>query len=211
MYMLHTVEDTVRVPPSEFGDNMSKNMLNLVRKEYEGILDEDLGIVVTVTGVTDIGEGKIVPGDAAAYYTAKLHMLMYKPQIHEVTEGIVSEVTEFGAFVKIGPIEGLIHVSQIMDDYINYDEALPGFSGKDTTKVLKVKDPVLARIVSVSIKDSISNSKIGLTMRQLGLGKEEWLKIDEKKAKEKKDKAAAGKKNAGKDKGEGKDGKKGGK
>jgi len=121
-----------------------------------------------------------VPGDGSVYYNTNIKMLVYKPEMHEVVEGVVSEVTEFGAFVKTGPLEGLIHVSQIMDDYINYDAKLPGFSGKDTAKRLTVKDVVLARIVTVSLKGTISSSKVGLTMRQPGLGKADWSKIDEK-------------------------------
>src|SRR3989344_544752 len=67
-----------------------------------------------------------------------------------------------------------------MDDYINYDAKLPGFSGKDTAKRLTVKDVVLARIVTASLRGTISSSKVGLTMRQPGLGKADWSKIDEK-------------------------------
>ena len=97
--------------------------------------------------------------------------------------GTITEVTEFGAFVRIGPIEGLIHVSQLMDDYINYDSKLPGFVGKKTDKKIVVDDNILARIVTISLKGDVSSSKIGLTMRQPFLGKPEWERIDEKAAK----------------------------
>jgi len=72
-----------------------------------------------------------------------------------------------------------------MDDYINYDAKLPGFTGKETKKKLTTKDIVLARIVTISLKGTISSSKIGLTMRQEGLGKSDWSKIDEKEKKNK--------------------------
>ncbi len=113
-------------------------------------------------------------------------MLVYKPLMHEIVEGNISEVTEFGAFIRISPIEGLIHVSQIMDDFINYDAKMPGFVGRKTSKKLTVEDEVLARVVTISLKGNIQNSKIGLTMRQPFLGKEGWEKTEEKKgAKEK--------------------------
>ncbi|MEK6942296.1 MAG: DNA-directed RNA polymerase, partial [archaeon] len=116
----------------------------------------------------------------------------YKPELHEVVEGVVSEVTEFGAFVKTGPVEALVHVSQIMDDYINYDAKGKTFIGKESKKKLSLNDVVLARIITVSLKGTVSNSKIGLTMRQLGLGKKEW-KDSDKKAKEAKEKKHADK------------------
>ncbi|HIJ01473.1 TPA: DNA-directed RNA polymerase, partial [Candidatus Woesearchaeota archaeon] len=58
--------------------------------------------------------------------------------------------------------------------------------GKNTKHSLKVGDVCKARIIAVSYKD-LSNPKIGLTMRQQGLGKDDWIeeenKVEEKGAK----------------------------
>lgn len=186
MYVVCTVNDTIRVPPNKFSEDTNKTILKTAQEQYEGLVDEDLGVVVAVINASKAGDGKVVPGDGAAYFDADLDLLMYKPVIQEVVEGSISEITEFGAFIKTGPLEGLIHVSQIMDDYINHDAKLPGFVGKESGKKLTKNDTVLARIVTVSLKATIPESKIGLTMRQFGLGKDEWLKVDEKR-KEKKE------------------------
>ena len=180
MYRIYSINDTIRVPPNKLGSDLKATVLKLVQEEYEGVLDHDLGIVVAVTGIDRIGEGKVVPGDGGVYFDTDIKMLIYKPEIQEVVEGAVSDVTEFGSFVKIGPVEALVHVSQIMDDFINYDAKTKSFMGKESGKKLQVNDVVAARIVTISLKGSVSNSKIGLTMRQLGLGKKEWFKIDDK-------------------------------
>ena len=197
MYASYKIRDMVRVPPKEFGQKLEKAVLKISQEEYEGVVDEDLGIIVAVTSASSIGEGKVIPGDGAAYHEAELEMLVFKPELQEVVEGTVSEITEFGAFVKIGPMEALVHVSQIMDDYINYDAKGTVFIGKESGKKLQVEDKVMARIVSCSLKNSVQNSKIGLTMRQIGLGKSDWLQIDqnikEKKAKGKAAPAKVGK------------------
>ena len=193
MYALYSIRDMIRVPPKEFKQDLATAILKVAQQEYEGIVDDELGIVVAITKVDDIGEGKVVPGDGAAYYEATFEALVFKPEIQEIVAGNVSEITEFGAFIKIGPMEGLVHVSQIMDDYINHDAKNASFVGRDSGKKLVVNDQVLARIVTCGLKGSVQNSKIGLTMRQLGLGKEDWLKMDEK-AKEKKQKQAAARK-----------------
>ena len=185
MYKNYTIQDTIRVPPAEIGSNLKKTLLEQAKEVYEGVLDEDIGVVVCVTGIGNIGDGRIVPGDGAAYYESEVSMLVYKPEVHELVEGEISDITEFGAFLKTGPLEGLIHVSQIMDDYINYDAKLPGFIGKETKRRLTTKDIVKARIVTVSLKGTISSSKVGLTMRQEGLGKEDWSKLAEKAKKKK--------------------------
>ena len=188
MYHLTKIRDTIRVLPSKFSGNLNQAILAMVRSDLEGLVDHDLGVVVAVTDAQKRGEGKIVPGDAAAYFDSDITLLVYKPQVNEVVEGSISEATEFGAFLKTGPVEGLIHVSQIADDFISYDAKLPGFVGRDSKRTLKIGDTVTARIVSVSLKNTIPDSKIGLTMRQPGLGKKEWSKIKkvvrgEKKAK----------------------------
>ena len=186
-YFVYNINETVRVPPSEMGANMKKKILKVAREEYEGMLDEDLGLILAVVGIDEVADGKVVPGDGAIHYPSNLNMLVYKPEVQEVVEGQVTQIAEFGIFVRIGPMDGLVHVSQIMDEYINYDSKLPSFSGKETNKKVTLNDSVLARIVTVSLKGSTANSKIGLTMRQLGLGKLDWKKIDEKEKEKKKD------------------------
>ncbi len=178
MFEIVKVKDTVRIPPEKFGKQMKKALVNLAQEEYEGLLDEDLGVIVAVINAKKTGEGKVVLGDGAAYYEAEIEMLVFKPYMHEVVEGKVTEITEFGAFVNIGPVEGLIHVSQIMDEYLNYDSKNAMFIGKNSKKKLKVDDRVLARIVSISLKGSLSESKLGLTMRQPFLGKNEWIEAE---------------------------------
>jgi DNA-directed RNA polymerase subunit E' len=177
MYYLVKIKEKVRVPPKEFGEKLDSTILKIVQQEYEGLIDEDLGLIVAVISTGNIGKGKIVPGDGAAYFETELEILVFKPLMHELVEGFVSEVTEFGAFIRFSPIDGLVHVSQIINDYITYDAKLPGFTGKKTRVKLTANDEVLARIVTISLKGNIQNSKIGLTMRQPFLGKEEWQKI----------------------------------
>ncbi|MDD5148007.1 MAG: DNA-directed RNA polymerase [Candidatus ainarchaeum sp.] len=184
MYYLVKIKEKVRVPPKEFGEKLDATVLKILQQEYEGLIDEDLGLVVAVLSIDNVGKGKVVPGDGAAYFETDLEMLVFKPLMHELVEGFVSEVTEFGAFVRFSPIDGLVHVSQIIDDYITYDAKLPGFVGKKTKVKLTSNDNVFARIVTISLKGNIQNSKIGLTMRQPFLGKEEWQRVSEKTAKE---------------------------
>ncbi|MEW6295452.1 MAG: DNA-directed RNA polymerase [Candidatus Diapherotrites archaeon] len=181
MYAMITLKDTVRVPPKEFGGKLDNAVLKILREDYEGLVDESIGVIISIIEVLKTGDGKVIPGDGAAYYETEFNALVYKPEIQEVVEGTITEITEFGAFLRTGPIEGLIHVSQVMNDYINYDAKAPAFIGKETGKKLVVEDEVTARIATVSLKGSIPNSKIGLTMRQLGLGKEEWLAADLKR------------------------------
>ena len=180
MFYKTKINDKVRVPPKKLGAKVKASLLDICKEDYEGRIDQGYGVIIAVTGIGDIGEGHIIPGDGAAYYEAEIEMLTYKPLMHEIVRGTITEATEFGAFVRVGPIEGLIHVSQIMDDFINYDAKLPGFVGKKTEKKIIPEDNVMARVVTISMKGETSNSKVGLTMRQPFLGKVDWAGIDAK-------------------------------
>lgn len=186
MYKILTMQEEVRVPPTEFGKPIKEAILQLLRSNYEGQVDKESGVVVAVMDVLDVKEGYIKPGDGAAFHPTKYTALIYKPELHEVVEGIVIEIVEFGAFVNLGAIDGLIHISQVTDDFLNYDGENQRLQGKESKKHLKVDDKVRAKIVAISLKKSQSQ-KVGLTMRQPGLGNVEWIEEAVKKEAEKKE------------------------
>ena len=105
--------------------------------------------------------------------------------MQEIVYGVISEITTFGAFLDLGMMRGMIHISQTMEDYVSCSKT-NSLLGKSSKKSLKPGDLCLARIVAISHKGD--EPKIGLTMRQPGLGKLEWIKEDlaKKKADEKK-------------------------
>ena len=184
MYLVSKIEDTVRIPPSKFGDPLENVAVEILNESYVGKIDKKLGLMVTVKEIEELGTGKVIMGDGAAYHDVIFTALFFKPELHEIVEGEVIEITEFGAFIRIGPMDGLVHVSQVTDDYINYDGKRGALIGKESKKSLEEGNKVRARIVALSLKGKSSKeTKIGLTMRQPGLGRFEW--IDEEKNKKK--------------------------
>jgi DNA-directed RNA polymerase subunit E' len=181
MYRIVTVEDKVRVDPSKFSLCLEEAVKASLQERLEGVTDRALGVVLAVVSVKGVGEGKILPGDGAIYYPVTFSMLVYRPELNEIVVGDVIDVTEFGVFLRIGPVDGMVHVSQIMDDFVSFDAKGMAFSGRESKRVIKNKDTVRARIISVSMEREY---KIGLTTRQSGLGALSWIE------KTKKDRAA---------------------
>ena len=179
MFYELTVQDHLRVPPNKFGENVEESVINSLNQIYEGYVSEELGFVIGISSVDEIGEGVIIPGDGAAYYVTTFKLYVFRPEMQEVLLGKISDITDFGAFIEIGPVDGMIHVSQTMDDFVSFSKSNV-LTGKESKKVLKINDLCRARIIAVSYKD-FNNPKIGLTMRQVGLGKEEWLEESKKK------------------------------
>ena len=190
MFKLITLQDTIRIPPETFGNPLEKVGLDQVKTKYEGIVDEELGYVIAVTSVEVSPTGKIIPGDGATYHKVMFSLLTFFPVIQEIVEGDVVEIADFGAFVRIGPIDALLHVSQLMDDYMSYDEKQGVLLGKETKRKLTSGDQIRVRITAVSLGRGGSSCKIGVTARQPFLGKLEWLKIDAAKTKEAPEKKA---------------------
>ncbi len=179
MYSELKIKSRIRIPPVLFGKDIKEAVEESVRNDFEGTIDSEHGLLLSLVEVNEIGNGIIIPGDGAIYYDTEFNMLAYKPVPQELVEGEITEITETGAFAKIGPIEGLIHKSQVMDDFVSY--AKTGvLTGKDTKRVLKVGDKIKARIIASSM-ENLQTAKIGLTMRQEGLGSESWLKKEAKK------------------------------
>ena len=184
MFYLTEVEDYVRVAPKLFGLPTAEAVEKQLKETYADYYDKELGKVVSVIEILEVGEGVIIPGDGAAYYNSKFKLLAWKPELQELVYGIISEITTFGAFINMGAMRGMIHISQTMDDYVSFSKSNT-LAGKSSKRSLKTGDQCLARIVAISHRGD--EPKIGLTMRQPGLGKLEWIKEDQIK----KQKAAA--------------------
>lgn len=180
MFKILMVRDEVRVPPTKFDLPLEEAIKQSLQDQIEGNMNPEIGVFLAVTEVMSIGEGKIVPEDGAIHYPAEYKVLIYKPEVNEIVYGEVVDITEFGAFTRIGPIDALVHVSQIMDDKISYDQKNAIITGKKTGYKLKEGDIVRARIVGVSLGKG--RSKISLTMRQPHLGSVEWIEKEKKKA-----------------------------
>ncbi|MBW2997645.1 DNA-directed RNA polymerase [Candidatus Woesearchaeota archaeon] len=195
MFYRTKLKDHIRVPPSLFGLTAEESVTKCIKKKYDGYISKDLGTVIDVSKVSDIREGTIIPGDGASYYDTTFELLAFKPEMQEVVLGKIRDIADFGAFIHLGPIEGMIHVSQAMDDFVSFSKEKV-LSGKESKRTLKVGDKCRARIIAVSFRD-VTNPKLGLTMRQEFLGKLDWIEEDKgskespkkgKKAKEEKKK-----------------------
>ena len=183
--MFYTVKtkDFIRVPPTMFNMSKKEAVLANVKATYENFVSKEMGFVINVVDVSDVEDGVIVPGDGAAYYDAEFELLTFKPELNELIFGKIRDITDFGAFMDLGGVEGMVHISQSMDDFVSFSSEKV-LHGKKSNQTIKVGDKCKARIIAISYKD-LNNPKIGLTMRQEGLGKLEWLENQEEEAKTK--------------------------
>ncbi len=149
--------------------------LKELRERFEGKYFRDLGFVVALNLVRISPEGYIIMGDGATYHEVELEILAYVPMINEIVEGSISEVSRHGAQIRIGPIEGFIHISQISDEEAYFDPVRGAIVLRQSKRVLQREDVVRARVTSVSATAGQRLPRMSLTMRQPYLGKLEWI------------------------------------
>jgi len=178
LFQIAYITDIVRVPSDKFGIDIEDVSLSVLRAKYESTISPEMGYLILITDVKVDHIGKIIPGDGARYHKVDFAVLSFFPALQEIVEGEVVEITDFGAFVRIGPADALLHLSQITDDYLTSDIKQGVITASQTKRTLKVGSKVRVRITAVSLGRGASLGKIGVTCRQPFLGAIEWIDED---------------------------------
>lgn len=79
------------------------------------------------------------------------------------TEGVVTRLMDFGAFIDIGGVEGLAHVSKLSWDRVNHPKDVVSVGQKVKVKIEKVNKETGK--ISLSIKDTIENPWLTIAER----------------------------------------------
>ena len=182
MFQISELEDVIRVPPSRFGAKLDEVAREILKAKYESTINPELGYIVLITNIAVDPTGKIIPGDGATFHKVNFDVMTFFPRVQEIVEGEIVEITDFGAFVRIGPTDALLHLSQIADDYLNSDVKQGIILASQSNRTLKVGSKVRVRITAVSLPRGAALGKIGVTCRQPFLGALEWIEEDVQRA-----------------------------
>src|SRR6187549_1084616 len=197
MFAIAHMSDVVRIPPSALTNSLKLTAISILKEKYESMVSSDLGYVILIIDAETNAVGKVIAGDGATYHKVNFTALTFYPKLHEVVEGEVVEITDFGAFVRIGPTDALLHLSQITDDYLKSDVKQGVIVANQSAKSLKIGSKLRARVTAISLGKGSAMGKIGITCRQPFLGALEWIEEEIKKAK---NPAASGQKEKDKEK-----------
>ncbi len=172
MFYKIKIRDYIALQADLFDGDLADSLKEQIIRDYTDKTTDDLGMIISVLEIENIGVGFKLPEDSSRHYVVEFNIISYIPEIHEFSVGKISSVTEFGVFVDLGVIDGLVHLSQTMVDQTSFSKT-GVIQGSKTGKTLKVGDLVKANVVAISFKD-LRNIKLGLTMRQPGLGSYAW-------------------------------------
>lgn len=138
-------------PRVEDGD---KNRILQVLQSYTGQLF-DVQIITA-----DQAEEKLIVSEKAVF-EKEMENRLSTLKIGNIVEGVVTGVVDFGAFIKFGEMEGLVHISELAWQRIE--------NPKD---IIKVGDKVTAKIISVD------KGRVSLSIKQLQT--DPWLEAVKK-------------------------------
>ncbi len=138
-------------PRVEDGD---KNKILSVLQSYVGQLFD----VQIITADSD--EEKLIVSEKAVF-EKEMENKLSKLKIGDVVEGMVTGVVDFGAFVKFGELEGLVHISELAWQRIE--------NPKD---IVRVGQKVQAKVIS------IDKGRVSLSIKQLQ--QDPWLEAVKK-------------------------------
>jgi ribonuclease R len=91
--------------------------------------------------------------DEAERETVKLKKAQYMAShIGEIYEGVISGVVNWGIYVELeNTVEGLVHISNLRDDYYHFNEEKYELVGEDSHKTFKLGDKVKIMVKSVDL------------------------------------------------------------
>lgn len=94
--------------------------------------------------------------DATRDVVAWLKCYYMQDKLNEEFDGVISAVVSFGVFVALNEVfvEGLVHVTELGQDYFHFDAARHQMMGERTGKRYRLGDKVRIRVVSVDIETS---------------------------------------------------------
>ncbi|MFQ5782835.1 MAG: DNA-directed RNA polymerase [Nitrosopumilus sp.] len=182
MFSISTLVDVVRIPPSLFGTTLKKAAVNILKEKYESMINADLGYIIMILDAKVDEMGKMIAGDGGTFHKVEFEALTFYPKLQEIVQGEIVDITDFGAFVRIGPTDALLHLSQVMDDYLKSDVKSGMILANQSGRTLKVGSTLRARITAVSLGKAAAMGKIGITCRQPYLGTDEWIAEEIKKS-----------------------------
>ena len=145
------------------------------------MVNPNLGYIIMILDANVDPMGKLIAGDGGTFHRVEFDALTFYPKLQEIVNGEIVDITDFGAFVRIGPTDALLHLSQIMDDYLKSDVASGVILANQSGRTLRVCSTIRTRITAVSLGKAATMGKIGITCRQPFLGADEWIQEEIKK------------------------------
>jgi len=127
-----------------------RQIKSILNQNYSSYPEEDVSSMGTILSAAEQravkAERKVISVKKSRYF---------EKYVGEEFDGYISSVVKFGAFVTLRefPIDGLIKLDELTDDFFTYDEENWCLRGRKSGKTFRVGDRVKIKVVNVSVTD----------------------------------------------------------
>lgn len=103
MFVLTTIADTVRIPPTMLAQPTLISVHSEMDKKYPNRVIMDVGLVIGRYGdALQVGDGVCAAGDGGAHHEIIVRLIVFRPFVEEVCLGTISKSSAQGLHVSMG-------------------------------------------------------------------------------------------------------------
>lgn len=154
MYYLLEIETKTSLSPDQLDPKKDANelLLKALRETLEGQVLTDVGLVVAVISCNIRGEGRIPPRSPEIYFRTNIRLIAFKPIPNEVVEGEIVNVTETGAFVNLGSLDGFWPRNRISNRRMEFNARKGTLEDREEEIVIRRKEKARIKVNNVEVR-----------------------------------------------------------
>lgn len=122
MFVLSKFKDIVRVPAHHLGTPIEDVLAEELNKRFANKVVLDVGLVICLYDILDLGESYIYCGDGAIHTRCSYRMIVFRPQIGEILEGSLRSSSKEGLIISLGFFDSIVIPPQQLNEPCNFNE-----------------------------------------------------------------------------------------
>lgn len=122
MFVLSEFRDVIRVPAENLGQPIEEVLAEELNKRFANKVVLDVGLVICLHDIVDVGESYIYCGDGAIHTKCVYRMIVFRPQVGEILCGTLKSSSKEGLSISLGFFDSIIIPPQQLNEPSHFNE-----------------------------------------------------------------------------------------
>jgi DNA-directed RNA polymerase III subunit RPC8 len=123
MFILSRLKSLVRLPPAEWVKPLPDALADAINSKLANTVLHEVGLVVAVFDLVEIGESYVFPGDGASHTNVTFRVVVFRPALDEILVGRIKSCTAGeGVAVTLGFFDDIIIPPEALQHPYRFDE-----------------------------------------------------------------------------------------
>ena len=162
MFQIARLEDpNVKILPENLGKPRLTAVTQVIESLYVDKVVKDLGLVVTLYEIVSIEGGTVYPGEGSAHFHVVFKVVVFRPFVGEVLEGVLIRADRKGLYVRLGFFNDVFIPEHMLQEPSAFDaeEQLWVWNYQNERMFMDLKEPVRFRCSAVRFPEQPRNAK----------------------------------------------------